>query len=47
MNIKEIIEDLKSQIQALEDTKTELTERQEDLRQTICYLQCALEVNGK
>ena len=35
MTIKEIINDLKMQIQALEDAKTMLTEQQEDIRTTI------------
>ena len=39
MNISEIIDDLKSEIQQMEDAKTQITEAQEDLRNTICILQ--------
>ena len=43
MTIPEIIEDLKNQIQAIEDAKQQLTETQQELRETICYFQMALE----
>ena len=43
MTIPEIIEDLKNQIQAIEDAKQQLTETQQELRETICYFQFALE----
>ena len=43
MNVDEIIDDLKAQIQQLEDAKQQLTETQEDLRETICFLQLTLE----
>ena len=43
MTIPEIIEDLKDQIQAIEYTKQQLTETQQELRETICYFQMALE----
>ena len=39
VNISEIIDDLKSEIQQMEDAKTQITEAQEDLRNTICILQ--------
>ena len=39
MTIPEIIEDLKNQIQAIEDAKQQLTESQEDIRATIAALQ--------
>ncbi len=38
MNIDEIISDLSSQIQQIEDAKTALTEAQQELRQTIFAL---------
>jgi len=44
MDIDDIILDLKGQIQQLEDAKTQLTEAQEDLRQTICHLEMTKEV---
>jgi prefoldin subunit 5 len=47
MTVEEIIEDLKNQIQAIEDAKQQLTETQQELRETICYFQMALEGNGK
>ena len=43
MTVEEIIEDLKNQIQAIEDAKQQLTETQQELRETICYFQMALE----
>lgn len=39
MNTKELIEDLRNQMQAIEDAKTMLTESQEDIRATIAALQ--------
>jgi prefoldin subunit 5 len=39
----DIIADLKNQIQAIEDAKQQLTETQQELRETICYFQMALE----
>lgn len=39
MNIDEIVDDLRGQLQALEDLKTHITESQEDIRETICRLQ--------
>lgn len=39
MNISALIEDLKAQLQELEDAKTQITEAQEDLRETIAQLQ--------
>jgi multidrug resistance efflux pump len=38
MNIDEIVSDLSSQIQQIEDAKTALTEAQQELRQTIVAL---------
>lgn len=43
MNIEEIIADLKSQLQVLEDAKIELTEVQENIRESICQLEMAKE----
>ena len=39
VNIEEIIEDLKAQIHQMEDAKSEITDAQEELRNTICTLQ--------
>ena len=39
MNIDEIIEDLKSELQTLEDLKTQIGESQENIRETICQCQ--------
>ena len=39
MNIEEIIEDLKNQLQVLEDLKVQITESQENIRETICQCQ--------
>lgn len=44
MNTSDLISDLKSQLQTLEDAKTQITEAQEDIRQTIAELMMA-EVN--
>ena len=41
MNISELIETLKAQLQELEDAKTQITEAQEDLRETIARIQMA------
>ena len=40
MNIDEIIADLRAELQRLEDTKTEIAESQESIRQAIC--QCEM-----
>ena len=47
MNKKELIEDLRAQLQAMEDVKTQIMEAQEDLRQTITLLQMGGDPNGK
>lgn len=39
MNIEEIIEDLRNQMQTLEDLKTQLSEAQENIRENISMLQ--------
>lgn len=39
MNIEEIIEDLRNQMQTLEDLKTQLSEAQENIRESISMLQ--------
>ena len=39
VNIEEIIEDLKNQLQVLEDLKVQITESQENIRETICQCQ--------
>lgn len=39
VNIDEIVDDLRGQLQSLEDLKTHITESQEDIRETICRLQ--------
>ena len=39
MNIEEIIEDLRNQMQTLEDLKTQLSETQENIRESISMLQ--------
>ena len=39
MNIEEIIEDLRNQMQTLEDLKTQLSEAQENIRESISILQ--------
>lgn len=39
MNIDEIIDDLRGQLQVLEDLKTQITESQENIRETICQCQ--------
>ena len=39
MNIDEIIDDLKNQIQQMEDAKTQITEAQEELREMIAQIQ--------
>lgn len=39
VNISELIENLKAQLQELEDAKQQITEAQEDLRETIAELQ--------
>ena len=44
MNTKDLIADLKSQLQALEDAKSQLTDAQEYIRQMISEIQMA-EVN--
>ena len=43
MNIDEIIKDLNAQIQALEDTKTILTELQEDTREIAARAEMMME----
>ena len=43
MNIDEIINDLKAQMQTLEDMKTQLTEGQENIRESLCQLQMVKE----
>lgn len=47
MNKKELIEDLRAQLQDMEDVKTQIMEAQEDLRQTITLLQMGGDPNGK
>ena len=47
MNKKELIEDLRAQLQAMEDVKTQIMEAQEDLRQTITLLQMGGDPSGK
>lgn len=39
MNIDDIIDDLKAEMQTLEDLKTQLAEAQESIRETICQCQ--------
>lgn len=39
VNISELIEDLKAQLQELEDAKVQISESQEHLRETIAELQ--------
>lgn len=39
MNIEEIIEDLRNQMQTLDDLKTQLSEAQENIRESISTLQ--------
>jgi hypothetical protein len=39
VNIQQIIEDLKNQLQQLEDAKAQITEAQEDIRATIAAIQ--------
>ena len=39
MNISDLIENLKAQLQELEDAKQQITEAQEDLRATIAEIQ--------
>lgn len=39
MNTNELIENLRHQMQELEDVKAQITEAQEELRQTIAALQ--------
>jgi hypothetical protein len=47
VNIDEIITDLKAEMQTLEDLKTQVSEAQEDIRNTICRCQMLKEVlNG-
>lgn len=47
MNIDEIITDLKAEMQTLEDLKTQISEAQEDIRNTICQCQMLKEApNG-
>lgn len=41
VNISELIENLKAQLQELEDAKQQIAEAQEDLRETIAELQMA------
>ena len=38
MDTDEIIREINAEIQAIEDTKTNLTEQQEGLREVICML---------
>lgn len=40
MNIDDIIMDLKAEMQTLEDLKTQISETQENIRETIC--QCEM-----
>lgn len=44
MNIKDLIQSLKAQLQELEDVKAQIAEAQEDIRETIAELQMS-EVN--
>ena len=44
MNIKDLIQSLKAQLQELEDVKAQIAEAQEDTRETIAELQMS-EVN--
>lgn len=39
MNIDDIIVDLKAEMQTLEDLKTQISEAQENIRETICQCQ--------
>lgn len=39
MNIKDLIQSLKVQLQELEDVKAQIAEAQEDIRETIAELQ--------
>ena len=39
MNIKDLIQSLKAQLQELEDVKAQIAEAQEDIRETIAELQ--------
>ena len=40
MNIDDVIMDLKAEMQTLEDLKTQISEAQENIRETIC--QCEM-----
>lgn len=46
MNVDEVISALQNQIQMLEDTKTLLTELQEETRQVICQANALFDTYG-
>ena len=47
MNIDEIIDDLKQDLQNMEDMETQIAESQENIRQTICQCEMIKEAGEK